>query len=253
MRKSPYPTMGSRSPFRSLPRGQEVSDIFGHQTTRVTLGRILKRGDADDLWDLILECIDLGFCRKNTLCSRIFRANFLFQGSKALYEIDLGWKGQRDYIRDIILPIAKACREEILAHPDQFDDIIRRGQREKVFLGQKNDLNGMAQTLPDGEVVVKAYGAMLWPTLDGSYTYDQLCTACWYFRNMGNMLFGGVHDTALSIRQSIKWFSEYANHREPNPKMAKVFQIIRHLTLLWESEPTGECAWPPFPLQEGKW
>lgn len=252
--RSPYPTMGSKSPFRRFPRGQEVSDIFGHQTTRVALGRIIRGGDADDLWDLVLECIDLGFCQKNTLCSRTFRASFLFQGSKDLYHVELSKWDQREYIRQVILPIARACRGEILAHPDQFDAIIRRYQREKVLLGQKNDLDGKANALPNGEVVVKVFGTMLWPTLDSSYSYDQLCTACWYFRNLSGMLPSAlVHDTALSIRYSVKWFSEYANFREKNPQLAKICGIIRHLTFLWESEPTGECSWPPFPLQEGKW
>lgn len=252
-KRNQHPKINPRSPFYTREGGQKFIDTFGNDIRNGVL-HILKRGEAEDLWDLILECIDLGFAHRNDLGSKKIRASFLFSGSKELNSVLLDTKEARDFIRHSILPVARANRAEILAHPEQFDEIIRRHRREKVLANQKNLLANKSITLPEGEVIVKAYSTLLWPTIDGAYTYDQLCTACWYFRNLSGMLHSGtVADTALNVRLSIKWFSEYALFRDKNPALAKICQIIRHLSLLWESDPKGECAWPPFPLQEGRW
>jgi hypothetical protein len=111
--------------------------------------------------------------------------------------------------------------------------------------------------MPSVEQEIVFYGTRLWPRLPTAtqYDYDQIRAAVWTFKDFHswNMT---TNDTApgsiaLRTRFLVKWFSVYLiriNGRE-NP-MARIFNLMKWLSSLYEQAPDAECKWPMHPHAE---
>ncbi len=109
------------------------------------------------------------------------------------------------------------------------------------------------------------FGERLWPRIDGrfgTYDYDHLRAAIWYFRDTESWLQSSSigktpKSRAIIIRLSTRWFEELFDRRpadgEVRADFKKAYQVVNLLARLLETNPDGECKIPPTPTTEGQW
>jgi hypothetical protein len=162
------------------------------------------------------------------------------------------------------MPAAIANREAILAAPENVEKIINdyraKVGNQKRSQAEQEQLNKAKARMPAHQEEIIAYGKRFWPLLEErpfSYDYDQLRCACWFFRCLEAVLSttkeNTPHGRALSIRNLIKFPSEYTLHIHRDHGLNNIFETLRSITFELEKNPEGECKWPGFPHVEGKW
>jgi hypothetical protein len=256
-------SLSRKNPLYGREGASEVYKTFLNHHTRTALNEALKGRYGKELRELILAAIAEGFARPTNYSTKTFNAKALFGGyGENLRGFDLANVRDRRQFKEEVWPMALANKEAILANPEKVDHILdeyksKRQTEARDQLEQTRFAKAVA-LLPAHEQTIVCYGERFWP-IDGSYyDYDQICTAVWYFRNQADMLEAtndnSVTSRAIGVRYSIKWLSEYATYRtKDQKKLATICQLVRHVSQAWEKNPEGECKWPPFPHQEGKW
>ena len=73
------------------------------------------------------------------------------------------------------------------------------------------------RAMPADQREVIMFGARLWPRVEhqfGTYDYDQICAAIWYFRDLDGWVQGSISgktpgSRAIIARLSTRWPQEY--------------------------------------------
>ncbi len=191
-------------------------------------------------------------------------ARILFPASPRAWwtKYDLTDAKKRAHVRDIVMPAAIANRDAILAAPERIEEILAAHAHNTRKVVTERKLTETLRQMPaEQQHEITVFGERLWPCPPTSaYDYDQLRAAIWYFRDINNWLESShvgrsIGSRALTIRHSTRWPWEYANRAlgTDRAKMQKVYQLIDHITHLLETNPDGECKWPPTPTSEGQW
>ena len=269
--------MSENNPLRKYPRAEEVWATYSHQRTRAALGKAMEKRGSGDLWELILAAIDSGFVRDTNISSHNgFVLRMLFPEAPPRGEfskLDLSDGKTRTKVKEIIMPAAIACREQILAQPHRVEEICtdyRKKQKDEAQakIEQEKRARAVSQ-LPQNQEEVIMYGKTLWPRGEyDEYEYDQLRAAVWYFICIRDALSATRDNSpkavALTIRLTIKHLWEYCRFRAPEldrkaggdaAGMRSVIELIKSITILWDQNPAALCQWPHFPIGgiEGKW
>ena len=253
--------------LQGLERADEVQAIF-NQRTCATIGRAVAGRGGREIWTLILQAIDAGFVSAATAGNIVVEkltARVLFPLSPRSWsrQYDLTFRQHRARVRNVVMPAAVACREVILANPEDIDGILRRHADGQARASREEQAQAAVAALPPGQQHIMMYGETLWPIVgpqNAGNTYDQVRCAVWTFRDLQRWHVmiaadSSVASCALRIRLSFKWFIEYLmrNDAGNTNELRKVFGIIRTLTRLWEQNPDGECRFPPYPPIEAQW
>ena len=181
--------------------------------------------------------------------------------------LDLTNAKTRELVKNVIMPAAVACREQILSEPQRAEEICneyrRKRQEEKRSQAEQAKHTIALSKLPTNQQQIVAYGEILWPYDPNGvndYDWDQVRAACWYFKNLQSALSISTDNSqgsvALTIRTSIKFLLEYCSFRWKGlERVRDVIKLVKHITFLWDAHPEGRCNWPHFPIGgiEGKW
>jgi hypothetical protein len=262
-KKSP---LNPRHPFWGLERAEEVAATFGNINARTGIGKILRTKGGGLLWTLILDAIDAGFLTPCNDMSRPPNLRTLFPGIRPTFatRFDFTRPEVLKRIRDVIMPIAIANREAVIADPGRLEAILhedtQRQQREAQQASVEKKTVEAIRALPSNQSEVTMYGVRLWPRVErhGEYDYDQLRAAIWYWRDFNNWagrspLCTSAKSRAIYGRLSVRWFGEFIDRTGgPNP-LKKVFSLVHLLAGLYEDNPEGECTIPVSPHVEGQW
>lgn len=172
------------------------------------------------------------------------------------------------HVRDRILPAALANRDAVITSPVDLENIVAAHWRRQDEAARQESasrkVTEAVRVMPAGEHEVMMFGVRLWPRVDhhlGTYDYDQLCAAIWYFRDFDAWLSGSISgrtpgSRAIIVRLSTRWPQEYLDRAytpEARGKIKKVYQLVHLLARLLEENPDGECVIPPTPRGEGQW
>jgi transposase-like protein len=128
----------------------------------------------------------------------------------------------------------------------------------------RREIADALSAMPADQREIVMFGVRLWPCVEhqfGTYDYDQIRAAIWYFRDLDAWLQGGISgrtpgSRAIIIRLSTRWPQEYVDRAYPpetRGKIKKVYQLVHLLARLLEENPEGECVVPYSPNIEGRW
>lgn len=262
--------VSKRSPFHGWPRADEVAAVYLSIEARRELGKIIKVRGGKEIWPLILTAIDAGFLTATETGFTKATLRILFPCGDRAYcgRFDLANVKERQHVRDHIMPAALAKRDAILASPDQLESIValhwQRHQEATREAVANQKVADALRAMPTDQRAVMMYGVRLWPRVEhqfGTYDYDQICAAIWYFRDFDGWVQGGISgktpgSRAIIARLSTRWPQEYIDRAytpETRGKIKKVYQLVHLLARLLEENPEGECVVPPTPKTEGQW
>lgn len=218
----------------------------------------------------MLAAIDAGFLTPTDIAFGGAGLRILFPGAPKYYcaRYDLTDSKIREMVREQIMPAAVARREFVLSDQAKLEEIVNCYLKEmrtaERYAAHEKRAAIALSVLPSNEQEVFVYGVRLWPSTDaafGSYDYDQLCAAVWYFHDIDGWLQGrrvsnDPRSRAVIARLSTKWLEAYiarAYRDEPKPKIQKVYQLVHLIARLLEDNPDGEWVIPPSPKVEGQW
>lgn len=248
-----------RNLFYGRDRGDEVSAVIRKGETRSTLKRLLSsRSGEKDVWALVLWSIDQGFLTTETSGSvRSATLRLLFPQAPVGYAqtFDLSKPRDRVRVREVVHPAALEYRDRILEKPMLFEHCIReyeqRRQAEQVAAIQTAKLEEARQRMPAHEQDIVLYGRRFWPLIDPKipYSYDQIRTAAWIFRDYEAWFEKGEsrESKAITIRQSTRWFSLFLKSY-PHPEIAKVFSLLHSIaTQYTQNRNADDFICPPSP------
>jgi len=262
------------SPLWKYERAKEVWALYEKPETRTILTKAVSHKRAfGEIWKLILAAADNGFLKTNRTTSSkrdglALRLIFPEAPPRGEYAgMDLLQGKVRDHVKEVIMPAAIACREEILAEPHRVEDICAQYlQTQKVQArerAERKKIEEAIKRLPQDQQEIVAYGETMWPCspYQSPYDYDQIRAAAWTFKCVEGMLrIGNQQSSAESIgimiRHLVKFLLEYAMHREPSlKKMVIVIQLVKNISIAYQKDPSASCKWPNFPIGgiEGKW
>jgi hypothetical protein len=141
------------SPFYGRHRADEVYSTFLDKDARSIVGKAIASRGGADIYDMILESLDLEFLQPNRRSLGRPNLRMLFSlGSRTFCQrFDLMNNKQRATVRNEIFPAMIANREAILAAPDSLEEILnkhkqriaqrvpRRVRRNEVRPGARQD------------------------------------------------------------------------------------------------------------------
>jgi hypothetical protein len=130
----------------------------------------------------------------------------------------------REHVRDVIMPAAIANKEAILKSPREIDRIIAEHLKATAATVQKEAAEkkvvAAIKALPAREREVIFYGERMWPVVNPTYDFDQLCAAIWSFQDLNRWLLqtpdNSVGSRGRIIRFTTKWMQEYINRMVPS-------------------------------------
>jgi hypothetical protein len=261
------PLASQRAVIGKLPRGDEVYAIFASRQSRAMLGRVCRKGSAGkEIWDLILVAVDNGFLAQTNIRVETVTARVLFPNSPRVWwqKFNLTNQKHREHVRDVIMPAAIANKEAILKSPREIDRIITEHLKATAATVQKEAAEkkvvAAIKALPAREREVIFYGERMWPVVNPTYDFDQLCAAIWSFQDLNRWLLqtpdNSVGSRGRIIRFTTKWMQEYINRMVPSEagsRIKKIYLLIDKLSRALENNPHGECRVPPPPHIEGQW
>jgi hypothetical protein len=262
--------VSARSPFFGLERADEVSAVYACGESRTVIGRAAKARGGKELWSLILASIDAGLLtRTESVFSKLSLRILVPDCPKSFaMEFDLGRSKDRQRVRDEIMPAAMLNREAVIAEPHRLPEILTEHRTRQAQASRdaaaKQRLADAVRTMPAEQQEIVMFGERLWPRVEhqfGTYDYDQICAAIWYFRDLDGWVQGGLSgktpgSRAIIARLSTRWPQEYIDRAlspDTRGKIKKVYQLVHLLARLLEENPEGECVVPPTPKIEGQW
>jgi hypothetical protein len=244
-------------PPRHLPRAGEVYAIHLSLHTRSSISMILKKRDGGDIWQIILDAIDAGFLTRNHNvigCSRDGKVTLrlLFsnwpphgnQLSPLAYRYDLRDAQHRQFVREVIMPIALANKEAVLADPTCLERLVTF--RPSNQQGTPRPVPTKPAPLQSTEYPVTMYGLQLWPRPDyATYSYIQMRAACRFFQDQLTLCeqsksLSSPGSKAWAIRQSTRALQAYSD--------VQVLNLTDQIATAMEMNPNGKCSPPPMPL-----
>jgi cyclic nucleotide-binding protein len=216
------------SPFYGRPRADEVYSTFLDKDARSIVGKAIAGKGGADIYDMILESLDLEFLQPNRRSLGRPNLRMLFSlGSHTFSQrFDLTNNKQRATVRNEIFPAMIANREAILASPDSLEKIL---EEHKLRVAQKtrdaSDEIKFAQArerMGPGEQEIIMYGQRFWPVIDnrmGVYDYATLCLAIWHFQDQLRWVSRSragesVASQVIMLRLGTKWLYQLANQGE---------------------------------------
>jgi hypothetical protein len=142
----------------------------------------------------------------------------------------------REHVRDVIMPAAIANKEAILKSPREIDRIIAEHLKATAATVQKEAAEkkvvAAIKALPAREREVIFYGERMWPVVNPTYDFDQLCAAIWSFQDLNRWLLqtpdNSVGSRGRIIRFTTKWMQEYINRMVPSEAGSRIKKIYRH-------------------------
>jgi hypothetical protein len=267
---APTKPLTKKSPFFGLLRAEEVAAVYTSIEARGFIGKEIRRRGGKEIWSLILSAIDAGFLSETDIQFSKMTLRVLFPSAPKAFchRLDLAETKGRQHVRNHIMPAAFANCAAIIASPDQLESIVAaHWQRQQETVREttaKQKVNDALQAMSANEREVIMFGERLWPRVEhrfGTYDYDQLCAAIWYFRDFDDWLQGSAsgkspRSRAIIIRLSTRWPTEYVDRAidgESRAKIKKLYQQVHLIARLLEDNPEGECLMPPTPKIEGQW
>jgi hypothetical protein len=258
-----------RSYLRGRERWEDVKAVYRNPNTLSFIGRAVdKKGSGGQIWAMILAAIDAGFAAPTDMCLSWTRDGLplrvLFTGAVVgkgpggyFNRYLLTNPKHRNYVKEVIWPIALANKETVKADPDKLPALVRSRENPEAALR----IATAVASMPSHEQEVTMFGERLWPN-GGSYSYDQLRAACWYFVDQDSAFklapqYADPMSRAIAVRFSTRWFRQYAEREINDPasrsKIRQVYDLVDRITLAMERNPAGECIVPSRPTAEGKW
>jgi hypothetical protein len=117
----------------------------------------------------------------------------------------------REHVRDVIMPAAIANKEAILKSPREIDRIIAEHLKATAATVQKEAAEkkvvAAIKALPAREREVIFYGERMWPVVNPTYDFDQLCAAIWSFQDLNRWLLQ-TPDNSVGSRGRIIRFTQ---------------------------------------------
>lgn len=257
-------------PFHGFDRGDEVTAIYASVDARTTIGKAVRGRGGKEIWALILQAVDAGFLTRTETQFATMNLRILFPCIPKAFgnRFDLIAPKDRQKVRDDIMPAALANRTAILASPERMEFILIAHGRAQEDAARnraaKRRVDDALRAMPVSQREVIMFGERVWPRVDhrlGSYEYDQLCAAIWYFSDLNSWLESSTSGAsaksrAIIIRLSTRWPEEYIDRAcdgDARAKMKKVYSLVHTITRLLEDNPGAECVMPPTPKIEGQW
>jgi hypothetical protein len=250
----------ARSPFKKLPRGDEVYHIYRSSKSRGEIAKAAQlKGVGKRMWQLILTCMDQGFLTPTDAEISVMTLRVLFPNSDRSYRdgFHLVSKPSLDHIENVLMPAAIANRERVIAEPHNLGSIVKEHQEKQAAIAKREKLKTEIKKLPSNEQEVTMYGVTLWPINNrfGTYNYDQLSTAIWSFNDLDTWIQPNQspESRAICIRHSLRWNLAFLKRNysdEEGLRMRKVYTLIGALATLMATNPDGECKSPPSPKIE---
>jgi hypothetical protein len=265
------PALSKQSPFYGVERGEEIAGTYRAHDTRAAVGKAIHSRGGKEVLSLIHEAIDSGILKPTGAATKKPTLRVLIPDGPVKYcaQFNLMKQKQRAHIRDVLWPIVLANKEAVIANPGNLEAIVNGHKHKQVTaiaaaMREEETARKVVESWRSGEHECIMFGVRLWPRMDnhfGSYDYDQVRAAAWYFRDfnewMSQSRIGQLPGSrAIYARLSVKWFGEYlvraysVNERE---KMQKVFSLVRTIAGLLDKAPDAECIYPVSPKVEGQW
>jgi hypothetical protein len=248
---------GRRWPWRDLPRAEEVYATYLTPHSRWAIRVVLEKRDGGDIWQMILDAIDAGFVTANrnvigNSASRKVTLRLLFSNwptysrrSSLANRYNLLDAQHRQFVREVIMPIALANREAVLADPTCLDKLVTFRPSTQQGITRANAPKPAALH-PVTEKPASMYGMQLWPRPGNAvyYSYAQMRAACRYFQDQLHLCeqsraFPGPKDRAWAIRQSTRTLQAYCDR--------VVLNLTDQIATAMEFNPGGECNPPLMP------
>jgi hypothetical protein len=277
-----------RNVFYGLPRSQEVNSIYIESHTRTAIAVAVRGKGGRDLWPMILDAIDQGLAKPNgyagraKLSLRTLFTNWPIDRSPRAFvnRYDLRDRRHREYVRNVIWPIALAHKAAVLADPTCLEALVAKHQHEYIYIDKPLPPTKIEPTLSPLPIDVRhleclerppehpapiatppqpaskveprvvMYGQTLWPRPSyATYTFDQLRAAIRYFQDLLRLVDDSRSMTspaawAIAIRFSTRAIERFADK--------EILNLVDHLATLMEANPRGECDWPMMPANY-KW
>lgn len=259
------PPITSRSSFYEAPRAQEIATKLLDKKARATLSHVWDDRNGKHIWELITIALDAGLLVESAHAIKKPTMHLLFPPAPLSYarHFDLTNPRQRKQIKEEILPAMIACRDQLLASPDNMATILsayQAAQAAQQVAAVKTERHATAvRALPLAEQELVMFGQPVWPRPNGNqgeYTYDQARAAIWTFRDYeawNVMAKEDVESFAKRIRNSQRYLGEFVRRTDREQPIARVYSLIMWFSRLMEKNPTAECKWPMYPHIEGQW
>jgi hypothetical protein len=266
------PKISSHHPFVGRPRAAEVAALYENGRTRTTISQLLrKKRGSRDVWNLILESMDAGFLRQNSIAVTLPTAKLLFPQAPTSFTrlYSLAEEKDRKVLREQILPAAIRCRGQILVTPEQIAEILQRDAaaiRERARLEeQERKLNSARKTLAAHEPEVILFGKHFWPIVDidnpdQRYDYAQLTAAAWFFDDALRLARASNDNSpkscGLKIRFLIKRLGQFNDtlplDQPARGRWRRIFELVNEMTRMLERSPEKEISnrLPLLPLEK---
>lgn len=129
--------------------------------------------------------------------------------------------------------------------------IVRRQAEAKYTRAAANAGSDPRQSVAATTGTVIAYGEQLWPKPAHRHEYadyDQLYWGCAQFHALlGFIPAGSPKSRAIMVRQVLRASHRFVERRlrEDKGEMMRFLGVITLLCHLYESNPSGQCVWPP--------
>lgn len=147
--------------------------------------------------------------------------------------------------RNHLIRVVLANKELLIADPDQLlslynrDRVERENKARTTLTAQRR--TAVIAKLPVNERSIVVYGQELWPVVEGaaSYSFDDLCLACWFCQ----FIFNTLRETdpasqAISVSAMMKF----------TPEQSRGWvEAVRAYGNAYKTNPTGESNIPPPP------
>lgn len=186
----PARQLTSRSGFYDAPRAQEIAALF--QGAHNVLSRVWRERAGKQIWKLLTTALDAGLITENNHAfgEPTLRLLFPLAPNGFSRRFNLSNLKQRLRVENSVLPAMIACRDELMAEPENIERIIMRYESEHrakqraVVVAEKRSVAVAALRSVEQELMM--FGQTVWPRIDtsrGEYDYDQVRAAIWTFRD----------------------------------------------------------------------
>jgi hypothetical protein len=246
------------SPFYGFPRAAEAFRVYTNKKRRSLIGASIRKRGGRDIWELILAAIDAGLLTPTDagggghLQEKLSIKVALFPWlpvSPLSKRYDLRNPRDREAVRDLVLPVAIANKDEVMANPDILEQLVYNERQQRA---QEKQTEQALANLGPGESPIIIYGKIMWPRPNnkvGEYSFDQACAAARSFRDLDKYMKGSAQSKAIQIRNSTKWLRRHCASVISCPtersNIERVYALIHGMATFLEESPDGECRWPP--------
>jgi hypothetical protein len=245
------PATSKRSLLHDLPRSDEVAASFRPEV-RWRIGRLVRTRGGRVVWGMILEAIDAGFVTPNRIALWKPSLRLLFPnaptGKRSFFtRYDLANPRHRDFVMNVVWPIALANKEAVAADPARLEQLV--ADRPKVEQ-PKPETRPAVRRVPSNAPAIVLFGQTFWPRGDVlDYSYDECRAAARFFRDLlhlcdASTALSGPKSKAMGIRASTRAIQRFGNRN--------VLMLVDAIANAMEANPDGICEWPHRPV-DGNW